>query len=379
LAVAGLSILVEFAKPSPTAGVCLQGICRFDQMYSKVDAEGAGRSNLEALLQEDSSNPSAWCTYAELLARNGDIEGAQRAFAQAVTLGPSMAPVLMRAVNFDFGHSRDHGRIDDARALSKRILAETGAFDEVIFSYLSHSGTPLPEVLEASLPAQPRAAEAWLAWLKDNGADRDLLDTWQWSQAHRLDSQAFALEFTWALWQRGSFAESRRLWAAWVDPSDDSSDPQRLLNGRFEAEPTTSPFDWSLEGLPSVAVTRDREGLSVRFLGTANAAFSGVHQFATVGAGRYRFAAEIAAQDLTSDRLPVFHIVDVAPQRKVDVQTQPVPANAGRSRITLDFDVPPDVPAVEIALERIPSAKLDNKIAGTLRVYQVSLTRESRP
>jgi hypothetical protein len=382
LSVAVLSILVDFAKPSPAAGVCAQGLCRFDQMYSKIDSDGADNANLAALLMEDPSNPSAWCTYAERLAQTGNVAGAQGAFAHAVSLGPGMAPVLMRAANFDFSQ----GQWSAGFALSKRVLAQTGAFDQVVFSYLPHAKIATPQVLESALPAQQRSASAWLAWLKENGSDQDVLDTWQWMRTHRLDTRASALELTWTLWARRRYALSQQLWSDWLGAErGDYLNPQRLFNRRFQSQPNTSPFDWTLEGSPSVGVSRGspgKDGIEVRFAGTENVAFSGLHQFTTLPAGHYHFAAEIETHDLTTDQRPLFHIVDVEPRRKIDVSTQAIAENAGRSWITLDFDVPPaaytsgGAQAIEIALERYASGKYDNKIAGILHIYQVSLTRE---
>ena len=375
LSIAVLSIAVDYAKPSPAARVCAQGLCRFDQMYSKIDSDGANNANLATLLMQDPSNPSAWCTYAERLAQTGNAAAAQAALAHAVSLGPGMAPVLMRAANFDFSQ----GQWNAGFALSKQVLAQTGAFDQVVFSYLLHARLAIPAVLESALPSEQRAASAWLGWLKENGSDQDVLDTWQWMRIHRLDTRASALEFTWTLWARGRYASSQQLWSDWLGPERGGYlNPQRLFNRRFQDQPNTSPFDWTLEGSASVSVER-KDGIEVRFSGTENVAFSGVHQFTTLPAGRYRFAAEIESHDLTTDQRPLFHIFDVEPRRKIDVSTKAIAPNAGRSWITLDFDVPPapdGAQAVEIVLERYASGKYDNKIAGTLHIYQVSLTRE---
>jgi hypothetical protein len=373
-----LSIAVDFAKPSPAASVCDRGLCRFDQMYSKIDADGPDSANLAALLTEDPSNPSAWCTYGERLAQSGNAAAARAAFAQAVALGPGMAPVLMRGANFDFSQ----GQWNAGFVLSKKVLAQTGAFDQVVFSYLLHSRIPVPAVLESALPPDERAAGSWLTWLKENGSDQDLLDSWQWRKAHGMDTRAAALEFTWALWTHGRYAESQQLWTDWLGPARGQYlNPQRLFNRSFQNQPNTSPFDWTLNGSASVSVERGaprKDGIEIRFSGTDNVAFSGVHQFATLPAGRYRFAAEIEAHDLTTDQRPLFHIFDVEPGRKLDVSTQPIAANAGRSWITLDFDVPPAASprGIEIELDRSASQKYDNKIGGTLHVYQVSLTPE---
>lgn len=371
LSIAVLAIATDFAKPSPSSTACRLGLCRFDQLYSRVDADGANQTNVGDLLTEDPSNPSAWCTYAELLARRGDEAGAQAAFAKAVALGPGMSPVLMRAANYAFSR----GRWEDVFALSRRVLAQTGAYDQIIFSYFPRSASTVPRLLESSMPADPRAAASWTDWLKDNGTDQDLLDTWDWMRRRRLSQEESALKFTWMLWDRRRFTLAHQVWSDWLgDASKGELAAERIFNRDFRSQPNHSPFDWTLAAPESIELSRGA-GLEVHFSGTGNVAFSGVHQFATVSAGRYRFSAEVESHGLNTDQRPLFHIIDAVPARKLDVETAPVAENAVRSWITLDFTVPPGMEAVEVELERSPSARFDGQIAGTLHVYEVSLKR----
>lgn len=381
LSLAALSILVDFAHPSPSSSACLHGLCRFDQLYAEVDRAGASSANLAALLQQDPSNPSAWCTYAELLARNGNPAAAQDAFAHAVALGPGMAPVLMRAANFYFAS----GQLPAALALSKPILAQTGAFDQVLFSYWRRSAIAVPALLDSALPPDPRAAGAWLQWLEENGAAQDVLDTWKWIEAHRLQTRASALDAAWSLWRRGEFALSQQLWTDWLgSQAGDYLKPQLLFNRAFENQPNGSPFDWTLEASSSVTLARDQgpnQGLDVRFGPGDATVFSGVHQFAAVAPGRYRFSAEIETHGLDAGPLPIFHIFDVHPQRKLDVRISAAGASgehaaAGRSSVALEFNVPDGTGAIEVELERYPSAGDGNLTAGTLHIYEVSLLRD---
>ena len=376
LAVAISTIGVDLAKPSPASPVCLNGLCRFDQLYAGMDAAGPDLNNLGELLNEDPSNPSAWCSYAELLWKRGNREGARFAFSRAVSLGPGMSPVLMRAANFEFSQ----GDEAEALALSKRILHQTGAFDEVLFSYFQRSPAGVPKVLAAGLPADLRAAKAWLAWVGQNGTDQDIADTWGWIKAQPVHDESLAVESVRLLWDRKAFELAQAVWADWVGPAGDYLKSDRLFNRRFQNPPQASPFDWKLETIPSVEVLR-QDGVEMRFLGQENVRFSHIHQFATVSPGRYRFAAEIETHGLSSDQRPYFHVFDVEPQRKLDAQTKAVPADSGRSWITLDFEVPPHTRAIEVEFERRASTGeekvgAENKISGTLHVYQVSLTRQ---
>ena len=371
LAIAISSIAVGFAKLSASSPICLHGFCRFDQLFSSIDSEGADLKNMGALLNEDPSNPSTWCSYGELLWKSGDTDGARAAFSRAIALGTGMSPVLMRAANFDFSQ----GHEEEALALAKRILSQTDGFDEILFSYLQRSR--VPNALDAGLPPEPRAAKAWLAWIGRNGTDREIADTWTWMKRQHVCDEGLAVESVRLLWDRKAFEAAQAIWADWVGPADDYLKPDRLFNRRFQRPPAASALDWQLATIPSVEISR-RDGVEIRFLGQENVNFSHIHQFATVSAGRYRFRAEIETHDLTGDRLPFFHIFDAEPVRKVDVQTAAVGANAARSWITLDFDVPSGTRAVEVEIDRRPSASPDNPITGTLHVYQVSLERMER-
>jgi hypothetical protein len=92
-----------------------------------------------------------------------------------------------------------------------------------------------------------------------------------------------------------------------------------------------------------------------------------------VSPGRYRFTAEIDAQDVTTDHGPFFHIFDPANPKRLSVESSPLKGTVTRSWIVLDVPIAPGTQALQIQLERRPSQKFDNKIGGTLHVYQVSL------
>jgi hypothetical protein len=72
-----------------------------------------------------------------------------------------------------------------------------------------------------------------------------------------------------------------------------------------------------------------KDGLEVRFSGKENVTSLGVRQLTTAEPGRYRFSAEVKADELTTDEGPFFL--------------------------------------------RRASLRFDNAIAGTLHIYQVSL------
>lgn len=369
LVIAVFSLLLEFQHVSPDSRLCRYGFCRFDQLYSAIDAHGIPVSDVRILVNEDPSNPMLWCTYAELLSVRGQTSQAAALFAHAVNLGPGMSPVLMRAANFDFSH----GRVEHGFQMASRILQQTAAFDQILFSYLTRSGVDTSALLGTAVPATARVARSWLAWLRTYGSDQDLQQTWTWMRKNGFADQESAVDLTWTLWRRKSFHAAQALWADWLGPVRDGYlHPQRLANTRFEHEPNGSPFDWSLSSPPSVEISR-REGVEVRFSGTENVNFAAVNQFATVTPGRYRFSAEVSAEEITTDQGPFFHVFDAANPALLSVQTPEVEGTVAKSWVTVDFQVSGRTQALQVQLERQPSQRFDNKIAGTLHIYQISL------
>jgi hypothetical protein len=108
-------------------------------------------------------------------------------------------------------------------------------------------------------------------------------------------------------------------------------------------------------------------------LGRENVEFAQLHQFTAVTPGRYRFSAEIQAEDITTDERPFWRIVGVDDLSHLVVETPSIKGNVPRSLVSVEFNVPTGTHALDIQLRRRPSLRFDNKIAGTLRIYEVSL------
>lgn len=410
LLVVACSLAVDFARPSPDSRACKLGACRIDQIVNVMSSSEGAPTNFASLVSEDPSNPFAWCTYADYLSLSGRPDEASAAFDHAIDLGPNMPPVLMRAANFDF----THGRVESALPLSNRILADTNAFDEILFSYLTHTNLAMAQVLGAAIPTAPRPAQAWLAWIAANGSDSDASDTWAWMKANRLLDQKSAEEAVWALWRRKSFDAAHALWSHWPDngaatgaaisasaasaiaanisATDDTASsatatdasassaasrgsftnaPQLLHNCTFQQETTTTPFDWSLVASPSVGIAHT-DGLEIRFSGAENAEML-IQQFTVAHPGRYEFSAQVASDQLTTDQRPFFEIFDVANSSRFEVHTPPLDPTTPKGKIVLDFTVPAGTEALAVQLLRSKSERFDNKISGNLHLYSVSL------
>jgi hypothetical protein len=365
LAIAAFSIATDAGKPSAESALCRLGACRFDQIFASIDAAGLGPGNLGALVDEDPASPLAWCVFGDVLAGRDQFSRATAAFDHAIVLGPHMPPVLMRAVNYYF----THGQAGKALPVSATILSETGAFDQSLFSYFRVAQIPTLQLLGAGVPAVPRAAISWLDWVRANGSDADLRQTWVWMRQNGLLDPASAAATVWTFWYRKSYASSHDLWLDFASPAPGT---ELLANPRFADAPRGGPFDWTLDAPPSVVLTRDH-GLELRFSGTENVAFSHVRQGVFLPPGSYRFTADIESSGLTTGETPFFHLFDPANPSAVHAESPRIKGTTPRSRITVPITVAAGTQALVVQIERHASARFDNKIEGTLHVYEVSL------
>jgi hypothetical protein len=364
------SLAVDRSQLSPDSWMCRQGFCRIDQEIDALSSPEGGSTKFGSLVLLDASNPFVWCTYADSLASGGERDKASAAFDTAVTLGPNMPPVLMRAANFDFTHDR----IDEVISLSNRILRETDAFDQVLFSYLTHSGLEASSYVDRAIPKAPRPAQSWLAWLGVHGSDEQVRETWAWMKQNNLIDEKTAEDTSWALWRRGSFRVAREVWFDWLVPNEkDGPRSELLLNSQFQERSTASPFDWVITTSPSVRLSY-HQGLQVGFTGSDNPDLL-IQQFTGIDAGRYRFSAEIESEELSTEDRPFFRIVDAVDPKRLNIRTDPIDENQARRIVVLNFTVPPGTEAIAVQLVRTKSERFDGKIEGSLHAYQVSLTR----
>jgi hypothetical protein len=115
-----------------------------------------------------------------------------------------------------------------------------------------------------------------------------------------------------------------------------------------------------------------RDGLEIQFAGTDNLSFAHLRQLVPLPPGRYRFSAELQATGLTTDQLPQLHISSPSQPGALH-QVLPIANTSGRSKLQADFTVPAGTQTIQIQLERHPSERFDNKIRGTLHLYQLSI------
>jgi hypothetical protein len=368
LALTVISVALDLMHPSPDSWVCRQGICRFDQIAAEISAHKGAPTSLVSLVNEDAADPYVWCNYADFLELNGHSDQASAAFDHAITLGPNLPLVLIRAAYFDFTYDR----LDRGLVISNRIMRQTDALDTMLFTYLQYFGQETPTLLRTAIPASRRPAQSWAAWIGRKGTEGDVRETWAWMVQNHLMDENTALDLTRTLWQRQFFRTAQKLWLDWLGGAQSDYPAHELIfNRQFENAPNGSPFDWTIPTEGSIEISR-RQGLEVHFAGAENVELN-IEQSVVVSPGRYHFSAETESEDLTTDQCPFFRIFDPLNPVRLDTTTPQIKGSTARSETDLDFTVTPDTQALTIQLERRESDRFDNKIQGTFHVYEVSL------
>ncbi len=353
---ASVTLWQDLAQPTPISVLCAAGFCREDQVKSAVSY-----TNL------DQVNPYKWAAYAESLDTAGNTAGAAKAMKRALALGPAIAPIHMRAFNFHLIH--EHSA--EVLKLGRRILELTPAYNGLIFA--DFVGTPTAQILRDAIP--PQSMADYLVWAQGARPTPELLEIWSWMRKNQLADVTSACGISATLWRRGEYEAAARLWAAWL-PADRRQgylQSNFLSNPRFRV-PFKTPLDWAMDS-PGRLETLQNDGLSISFPGTENLAYSNVSQMSFVYPGSYEFSAVVEGIGITTNEGPFFHLFDAEHPGKLNVVTEQLRGTVARRTVEVRFRVGPETKALLTQLERRTSEKLDGKIAGTLRIYEVSLRR----
>ena len=186
--------------------------------------------------------------------------------------------------------------------------------------------------------------------------------------------------------------EIEQLEAAWsilrtrfprqVAPSQ--PDSNLLTNGDFEFDPLNGGLDWhvaSTEGAavrldPAIGADRGR-ALRIAFDGSRNLDYGHVFEYVPVRPlTKYRFSGYMRTDSISTDCGPRFQIVDAYDPGTPLASTQNLVGTHSRSEQRAEFTTGGDTRLLLVRAVRPMSLKLDNKIAGTVWIDQVSLHPE---
>lgn len=358
--------------------------------YRQLDFEHADLplaiSSYRRALDVDPRSSFYWTDLANAYEMAGDSAGARQAFLKAKSVHPVSAEAAWRYGNFLLRQEE----FAEAFAEIRRAVTTDPKLATLAISRCWRSNRDIESVLDQAIPATMDAYQASLDFFVAEHEPDAALVVWKRMLALR---PAFPLRrafpFLDELIQRDRVGEARVVWGQALGiaglPGQDYSPGHSLVwDGGFESEFTNGGFGWRYQELPGATLEFDTEtrhsggrSLQVTFDGSANLDFHHLVQFVPVEPStRYRFAASLRAEELSTDSGMHFMIYPRGPKAAA-LFTPNLVGTQPWTLAEIEFTTGPETHLVEIALRRFPSQKLDNKIRGTVWVDDVSLTAVS--
>jgi hypothetical protein len=345
----------------------------------KGDTSGLAESIriFSALLARNPASPYRWCDLGDAFLEAGEVDKARYCFSRARELGPRIAPILIRLVNFHFRL----GETTAALPIMTQILDQIPEFDQLIFSYYTRMGFSLEEILDHGMPPNPRVARSYFRHLLQAGSAADLEQAWIWMGSHNFADESLTCEYVSALVGKRKYQESADIWSRFLGPRKrDYGTTNYLFNGDFESEPAKCGLDWQTSERPDVEVKREstvahsgKWSLRIRFQPEENLNYGNFSQTAYVRPGRVRFRAYLRTSDITTDKGVGFHIFDPESSARLDVVTEQFTGTSDWQSVEKTFVVPRETRVLAVQVIRQPSQKFDYKIRGTIWIDDVSL------
>ena len=315
----------------------------------------------------------------------GRPNDALQAFERARDLFPNSPDINWSLANFYIRA----GRVDDGLRTLQRVLGEGGIDEQQVFSLATQAGADSEAVLNKVLPARAPFFIDYLNFQSTAGNIDAAKAVW----ARLLESrQPFelhqALPYFDALIHHKDLDAASQEWAELGDRfpgqiRERSSAGNLVTNGDFAFEILNGGFDWRVNPVQGATVSihqADSGGagsLQIEFDGSRNLEYEDVLQLVRVQPRtRYQFSAQIRGRGITTDSGPRFQVFDIADMAKLFAATENRVGTFDWSTETLNFQTAPETRLLVVRLARPASAKLDNKIAGTVWIRRVSLVQE---
>lgn len=336
----------------------------------------------ERAVEANPSSPFARLDLADAYEMQGDAERAERTFEEAKRLYPISSEVAWKYGNFLLRS----GQTEEAYAEIHRALGEDSSLVPLAVSVCWRAGAGPDRIVSEILPARAAGYLDAIHFFVAEGEVEAALRVWAHlvalGEPFELKRSSPLLE---TLLQQRRTADAKRVWEealAAAQGQPDGRVPNSLVwDGGFEQGFLNFGFGWRVQRVAGARLAIDgsvfhagARSLRITFDGTANLDFQLPRQFVVVEAGkRYRLTAVVRLDDVTTDSGVRFRIFDVE-RPSLQVFTDNLVGTLPWTLQRVDFIAGPETRLVGIAVRRIPSIKLDNKIAGTVWVDEVSFT-----
>jgi len=355
------------------------------QLAAKVesaDAQGMVR-DLENATRRGPHRAIHWANLGESYELTGRIPDAARAYQRAVDLFPKSPEINWQFANFLV---RQGNAPAAAAPLREAILGDPGlrigAFD------IAWRARFLPSQVMEIIPDRQDILSAYLDYLVQTKRFDAAAEVWKRLIAtpETFDLDA-AFRYFDALWLARRVGELPAIWTdlARHDPAKIHSHPgdaNLIEDGGFEEAILGGGFGWRTTPVEGAAISFDSRiahsgarSLTIRFDGKRNLEFANVVQLVAVEPlHSYSFLVYARTNGITTDSGPRIAVYDPLDRDALSLETENLVGTSDWEEHRLDFTTGPGTRLVVIQIIRPPSRKLDNQIAGTLWLDDVSLT-----
>ncbi len=334
-------------------------------------------------------DPQAWLDLGLALELQGKIDQAEACLRRTDFLAPNLPAFQWAIANFFLLH----GNVDEAFRHFKVVLGSTPQYRRTIFNTAWKASGDAKHILDTLIPDDVSSEFDYLYYLLGRQQWADAQTVWE-----RISTgpQKFAAEearpyLDHLIYTMRRPDEAYQVWSellkkGLIRPTEDEASPNLVFNGHFEEEPLNSGFDWRIMGVEGIFAGLDEttyrsagHSLLIQFSGKDNVDYRNVFQFVKVLPGHsYRLAWFIKTEAITTDSGPRMEVRDAYDPRALDKFSESVIGTSETwSAFNMDFKTGPKTELIVVAVARLPSAKLDNQIAGKVWVDDVSLVLTS--
>jgi tetratricopeptide (TPR) repeat protein len=319
---------------------------------------------------------------ASALEMTGNDAEVEKYFRAAQQNYPISAEVSWRYGNFLLRQQR----LPEAYAEIHRAVAVDSKLTPLAVSRAWRSNPDVRVLLDQVLPKTPEGDWEALSFLVEAQQAAAALAVWDHLIAQKPSIEWGKLfAFTDMLLSQDHFDEAGSVWrqAVATDRALPPASPAGSLvfDGGFENDLPGGGFGWRQRDVPGADFDFDADekhsgsrSARIAFDGTQNLSYEQLYQWVLVApATRYRFRGFLRTDQISTDSGMRFEVRDPRRIKDLDVLT---PNETGTQPWTLEeveFTTGPQTHLILIAVRRMPSARLDNKIKGTVWVDDVAV------
>ncbi len=340
-------------------------------------------SYYQRALALDPRSSNTWTDLADAHEELGNMVKAREAFQQAQEAYPISAEVAWRYANFLFRR----GEHREAFAQIRRTVAADPSRAAAALTICWRADQNIDAILDEALPASVPVYLDAIRTLSGERAGSATLEIWKRLAALRPKLELKdVFPFLDELVAEGLVPEAHAVWNSAVELAgagqpEPPADGSLVWDGGFEAPFADGGFGWRWTPHPGVEFAFDSgtkhsgtRSLRIAFEGGENLSFGNLVQYVVVEPGKtYQFSAYFKTDEITTDRGLGFAVFDPRSPGTTGRLTADLTGTQPWTRIALTFTAGANTRVAAIALRRVPSEKLDNKLQGTVWVDDVSL------